>query len=59
MADRLDIPRHWLHPGRLAHVDIPVTYISRVLSDPRVEVVSPREILAVIKRAATSEPRSS
>ncbi len=46
MADALDIPRHWYHPTpRHEHFDIPVRALHRVLSDPRVTVVSPREIV--------------
>lgn len=46
MADALDIPRHWYHatPGH-EHVDIPVRQLARVLADPRVTVVSARDIV--------------
>lgn len=48
MADDLGIPRHWYHatPGQ-PHIDIPVRQIARVLADPRVTVVSPRDIARV------------
>lgn len=51
-AIELDIPAHWYHAsaGRLAHIDIPVRQVSRVLADPRVTIVSPREIVAIHRR---------
>lgn len=51
MADDLGIGRHWLHGGRLAHIDIPQRDVARILRDSRVAVVSPREVLAVVRGA--------
>lgn len=51
MADALGIGRHWLHGGRLAHVDIPQRAVQRVLADPRVQVVTARQVLAIVKGA--------
>lgn len=46
LADDFGIRRHWYHatPGH-EHVDIPARDIARVLADPRVTVVSAREIV--------------
>lgn len=51
-ADTLGIPRHWLHVGRGAHIDIPARRVEDVLSDPRVRVVSSRSVLAIIRGAS-------
>lgn len=51
MADDLGIGRWWLHGGRLAHIDIPQRDMLRIMRDPRVEVVGPREVLAVVRGA--------
>lgn len=50
MADDLGIPRHWYHatPNR-EHIDIPVRQLGRVLNDPRVTVVDPRDIVIAQK----------
>ena len=55
MADALGIGRHWLHGGRLAHVDIPQRSVQRVLADPRVQVVSARQVLAIVKGAGDAQ----
>ena len=54
MADDLGIPHHWYHasPGnRLAHIDIPVRQKHRVLNDPRVTIISPRDMVRLMKEA--------
>lgn len=45
MAADLGIGPHWYHatPGQ-PHIDIPKRDVARVLADPRVTVVSPRQI---------------
>lgn len=47
MADDMGIRRHWIHatPNH-RHVDIPVRSVARVLADPRVRVVSSRQIVS-------------
>lgn len=57
MADDLDIPRAWYHPGRLPHIDIPKRQVDRILSDPRVTVVTPRDVLAIITGAVEATRR--
>ena len=47
MADDLGIPRHWLHGGRLAHIDIPARSVVLVTTDPRVAIIPTRELLAI------------
>jgi len=45
-ADRLSIPRHWYHAHTShPHIDIPVRQSARILSDPRVVIVTSREIV--------------
>lgn len=49
-ARLLDISPSWYHAHSThPHVDIPKRALERVLSDPRVTVVSPRELLAVTR----------
>ena len=49
MAQELGIKRCWYHPGPKAHYDIPKRRIQEIQEDPRVKVVSSREILRLIK----------
>ncbi len=55
MAEDLGIPEHWLHKGRLEHIDIPVRAIHRIHSDERVTVVSAREVLRIITTTESGE----
>jgi hypothetical protein len=47
MAEQLGIKRCWFHAGRLAHYDIPKLRQAEIAG--RTEVVSPREVLRIIK----------
>ena len=49
MADDLDIPRHWYHGGTYPHIDMPARQVIRILDDPRVTIVSPREIVMMAR----------
>lgn len=50
-ARLLDISPSWYHRSAThPHVDIPRRRVAEVLADPRVTVVSPREILAITRR---------
>lgn len=50
MADDLGVGRHWYHAGaRYPHYDVPLTQWERYAADPRVNVVSPRVILEVVR----------
>ena len=52
MALDLGISRCWFHASpRHPHYDIPKRQIERIKQDPRVTVISPREILLLIKKA--------
>ncbi len=61
MADDLDIPHHWFHSsnGRLAHIDIPKRLEAHILADPRVTIVSPRDIVAITKGIAFPNARQA
>lgn len=50
MAVALGIKRCWFHAGRLAHYDIPLKRLEEIAA--KTTVVSPREILAIIKGEA-------
>lgn len=47
VAEAFEIERHWLHRD---HVDIPKRQILRVLTDPRVTVVRPRDIARIARK---------
>lgn len=49
MAVQLDIKRCWYHPGNYPHYDIPKKRIAEIQA--KCEVVSPQEILKIIKEA--------
>lgn len=49
MAQGLGIKRCWFHPGRLAHYDIPKTRVADVQANVKTKVVSPKDILRIIK----------
>ena len=50
MAENLDIKRCWFHASKpFFHYDIPKKQIERIMNDPRVTVVSSRDIVAMIK----------
>lgn len=49
MAEELGIKRHWFHSNtKHKHYDIPKRMVKQILSDPRVTVISPRDILKII-----------
>lgn len=53
MAQDLDIKRCWFHANpRHPHYDIPKRQIERIMGDPRVTVVSPRELLLMTKEGS-------
>lgn len=52
MAQGLGIKRCWFHPGRLAHYDIPVKRALEIQCSSKVKVVSPKDIVRIIKYAA-------
>jgi hypothetical protein len=47
MAFQLGIGRHWFHGGRLAHYDIPILAMDRIVD--KCEVVSSKDIVRIIK----------
>lgn len=47
MAKKLKIGRWWYHKGKFPHYDIPKKRIEEITA--KCEVVSPREILMIIK----------
>jgi hypothetical protein len=50
MAEDLGIKRCWYHPHRkYPHYDIPKLQIQRIQEDPRVEVMSSRDLLLLMK----------
>lgn len=49
MALRLGIKRCWFHAGTYDHYDVPKTQVQRIASDPRVQRVSARQIVAIAK----------
>lgn len=51
MAEALGIKRGWYHAGRWPHYDIPKRRIREVQTDPRVKVVSSKELLLLLKKA--------
>lgn len=51
MAAELGIKRYWFHSGaRWQHYDIPKRRIEDILVDPRVDVVTSKELLRLISR---------
>lgn len=50
MAEELGIGRHWYHASaKYPHYDVPKREWGRYAEDPRVNVVSPRVILEVVR----------
>lgn len=50
MAELLGIKRCWYHArSKWPHYDVPKRRIGEILADPRVEVVSSRELLEIIR----------
>lgn len=56
MARELGIHHCWYHRGKHPHYDIPGRRIEAVMGDPRVTVVSSRELLKLMQGAQLELP---